>query len=290
MTETMNKDNLYRYLFENASVRGELVQLESSYQEVIAAHEYPLAIQKVLGELMASTSLLTATLKFSGDISIQLQGDGPVSLAVINGNNLQQLRGVSRWEGEIADDASLQQMFGKGYMVITLTPNDGERYQGVVGLEKDTLAECLEDYFHQSEQLPTKIKLFADTKQAAGMFLQVLPTDGNHNEEFDHLSILTETVKQEELFTLEAEEVLHRLYHEEEVRLYEPVAVTFKCTCSKERSAKAIRTVSKEEVDAIIAELGKVEMGCEYCNSKYIFDSIDIEAIYANAPSNDVTQ
>ncbi|MCL1147801.1 Hsp33 family molecular chaperone HslO [Shewanella sp. 10N.261.52.F9] len=286
----MNKDNLYRYLFENASVRGELVQLESSYQEVIAAHEYPLAIQKVLGELMASTSLLTATLKFSGDISIQLQGDGPVSLAVINGNNLQQLRGVSRWEGEIADDASLQQMFGKGYMVITLTPNDGERYQGVVGLEKDTLAECLEDYFHQSEQLPTKIKLFADTKQAAGMFLQVLPTDGNHNEEFDHLSILTETVKQEELFTLEAEEVLHRLYHEEEVRLYEPVAVTFKCTCSKERSAKAIRTVSKEEVDAIIAELGKVEMGCEYCNSKYIFDSIDIEAIYANAPSNDVTQ
>lgn len=290
MTEKMSKDNLYRYLFENASVRGELVQLENSYQEVISAHEYPLAIQKVLGELMASTSLLTATLKFSGDISIQLQGDGPVSLAVINGNNLQQLRGVSRWDGEIADDASLQQMFGKGYMVITLTPNDGERYQGVVGLEKDTLAECLEDYFQQSEQLPTKIKLFADTKQAAGMFLQVLPTDGNHNEEFAHLSILTETVKQEELFTLEAEEVLHRLYHEEEVRLYEPVAVTFKCTCSKERSAKAIRTVAKEEVDAIIAELGKVEMGCEYCNSKYIFDSIDIEAIYANAPSNDVTQ
>ncbi len=290
MTEKMSKDNLYRYLFDNASVRGELVQLESSYQEVISAHEYPLAIQKVLGELMASTSLLTATLKFSGDISIQLQGDGPVSLAVINGNNLQQLRGVSRWDGEIADDASLQQMFGNGYMVITLTPNDGERYQGVVGLEKETLAECLEDYFQQSEQLPTKIKLFADTKQAAGMFLQVLPTDGNHNEEFDHLSILTETVKQEELFTLEAEEVLHRLYHEEEVRLYEPVAVTFKCTCSKERSAKAIRTVSKEEIDAIIAELGKVEMGCEYCNSKYIFDSIDIEAIYANAPSNDVTQ
>ena len=122
------------------------------------------------------------------------------------------------------------------------------------------------------------------------MFLQVLPTDGNHNEEFGHLSILTETVKQDELFSLEAEEVLHRLYHEEEVRLYEPVAVTFKCTCSKERSAKAIPTVSKEEVNAIIAEVGKVEMGCEYCNSKYIFDSIDIEAIYANAPSNDVTQ
>ncbi|MCG9732122.1 Hsp33 family molecular chaperone HslO [Shewanella sp. Isolate13] len=286
----MTTDNLYRYLFENASVRGELVQLKNSYQEVISAHEYPLAIQKLLGELMAATSLLTATLKFSGDISVQLQGDGPVSLAVINGNNLQQLRGVSRWNGDISDGASLKQMFGKGYMVITLTPDDGERYQGVVALDKDTLAECLEDYFEQSEQLPTKIKLFADTKQAAGMFLQVLPTDGNHNGDFEHLSVLTETVKQEELFTLQAEEVLHRLYHEEEVRLFEPVEITFKCTCSKERSAQAIRTVSKDEVDAIIAEQGKVEMGCEYCNNKYTFDSIDVEAIYANAASSEVTQ
>lgn len=290
MNTEMTTDNLYRYLFENASVRGELVQLKNSYQEVISAHEYPFAIQKVLGELMASTSLLTATLKFSGDISVQLQGDGPVSLAVINGNNLQQLRGVSRWNGDISDDATLKQMFGKGYMVITLTPDDGERYQGVVALDKETLAECLEDYFEQSEQLPTKIKLFADAKQAAGIFLQVLPTNGNHNEEFDHLSVLTETVKQEELFTLPAEEVLHRLYHEEEVRLFDPVAITFKCTCSKERSAQAIRTVSKNEVDAIIAEQGKVEMGCEYCNSKYTFDAIDVEAIYANAVSSDVTQ
>ncbi|ACJ27026.1 Chaperonin HslO [Shewanella piezotolerans WP3] len=286
----MTKDNLYRYLFDNASVRGELVQLEKSYQEVIAAHDYPVAIQHLLGELMAATSLLTATLKFSGDISIQLQGDGPVSLAVINGNNLQQLRGVSRWDGDIAADAQLQSLFGKGHMVITLTPDDGERYQGVVALDKETLSECLEAYFEQSEQLPTKIKLFADAKQAAGMFLQVLPTDGNHNEEFEHLSVLTETVKQEELFTLEAEEVLHRLYHEEEVRLFEPVAITFNCTCSKERSAQAIRTVAKEEIDSIIAEQGKIEMGCEYCNSKYVFDAIDVEAIYAVAPNSGTTQ
>ncbi|MEZ9820978.1 Hsp33 family molecular chaperone HslO [Shewanella sp. 10N.286.45.A1] len=286
----MTKDNLYRYLFDNASVRGELVQLEKSYQEVIAAHDYPVAIQHLLGELMAATSLLTATLKFSGDISIQLQGDGPVSLAVINGNNLQQLRGVSRWNGDIAADAQLQSLFGKGHMVITLTPDDGERYQGVVALDKETLSECLEAYFEQSEQLPTKIKLFANANQAAGMFLQVLPTDGDHNAEFEHLSVLTETVKQEELFTLEAEEVLHRLYHEEEVRLFEPVAITFNCSCSKERSAQAIRTVAKAEIDSIIAEQGKVEMGCEYCNSKYIFDAIDVEAIYAVSPNSDTTQ
>lgn len=279
----MSKDNLHRYLFENADVRGELVQLEESYQEVLSAHAYPEQIQQLLGELMAATSLLTATLKFNGDISVQLQGDGPVSLAVINGNNLQQLRGVARWNGELSQDSDLQALFGKGHMVITLTPTDGERYQGVVALDKSTLSACLEEYFAQSEQLPTSIKLFANGKQAAGMLLQVLPSEGEQNEEFEHLQQLTATVKAEELYELEAEEVLHRLYHQEEVRLFDPIDVSFSCTCSRERSAQAIRTVAKAEVDAIIAEQGKVEMGCEYCNTNYSFDSIDIEAIFSNA-------
>ncbi|MCJ8302034.1 Hsp33 family molecular chaperone HslO [Shewanella sp.] len=280
----MSKDNLHRYLFENADVRGELVQLEKSYQEVLSAHKYPVRLQHLLGELMAATSLLTATLKFDGDIGVQLQGDGAVSLAVINGNNLQQLRGVARWNGDLKQDADLQQLFGdKGHMVITLTPTDGERYQGVVALDKSSLAACLEEYFAQSEQLPTSINLFANGQQAAGMLLQVLPSEGDHNVEFEHLEQLTATVKAEELFDLEAEEVLHRLYHQEEVRLFDPIQVTFSCTCSKERSAQAIRTVAKAEIDAIIAELGKVDMGCEYCNTNYSFDSIDIQAIFSNA-------
>lgn len=286
----MSKDNLHRYLFENADVRGELVQLEQSYQEILSAHTYPTQIQELLGELMAATSLLTATLKFSGDISVQLQGDGPISLAVINGNNLQQLRGVARWDGELSDGATLQQLFGKGHMVITLSPAKGERYQGVVALDKDSLAACLEEYFTQSEQLPTKISLFANGKQAAGMLLQVLPSEGDHNAEFEHLEQLTATVKAEEIFELEAEEVLHRLYHQEEVRLFDPIEVTFSCTCSRERSASAIRTVSKAEIDTIIAEQGKVEMGCEYCNTTYDFDSIDVEAIFSNTQALETKQ
>ncbi|GGI99617.1 33 kDa chaperonin [Shewanella hanedai] len=278
----MSKDNLHRYLFENADVRGELVQLEKSYQEVISAHDYPPQIQNLLGQLLAATSLLTATLKFDGDISVQLQGDGPVSLAVINGNNLQQLRGVARFKGDISDDSDLQQLFGKGHMVITLSPTEGERYQGVVALDKPTLSACLEEYFAQSEQLPTSINLFANGKQAAGMLLQVLPSEGDDNAQFEHLEQLTATVKAEELFDLEAEDVLHRLYHQEEVRLFDPVAVTFSCTCSRERSASAIRTVSREEIDSILAETGKIEMGCEYCNSNYSFDSIDVAAIFSN--------
>ncbi|AZQ12904.1 Hsp33 family molecular chaperone HslO [Shewanella khirikhana] len=283
----MNKDTLYRYLFENADVRGELVQLADAYQSVVNAHSYPAVLRRFLGELMAATSLLTATLKFSGDIAVQVQGNGPVSLAVINGNNHQQLRGVARWDGELADDASLGDLFGQGYIVITLTPDEGERYQGVVALDKPTLAECIQDYFQQSEQLPTGIWLFADGERAAGIFLQVLPSEEDHNAEYEHLTTLTATIKQEELLQLPAEEVLHRLYHEEEVRLFDPVEVSFKCTCSRERSAAAIRSIEKAEILEILAEQGQIEMGCEYCNSQYRFDAIDIEALYANGSLTD---
>ncbi|MCH1930458.1 Hsp33 family molecular chaperone HslO [Shewanella sp. A25] len=286
----MTQDILHRYLFDNADVRGELVQLQDSYQHVLGTHQYPPVLQVLLGELLAATSLLTATLKFSGDISVQLQGNGPVSLAVINGNNQQQLRGVARWDGELADDASLEDLFGQGYMVITLTPEEGERYQGVVALDKPTLAGCVEQYFNQSEQLPTALWLFANGKQAAGMFLQVLPSDEDHNADFEHLSQLTATIKSEELFSLDAEEVLHRLYHQEEVRLFDPIEVTFKCTCSRERSAAAIKTIDQAEVEAILAEDGNVEMGCEYCNAKYVFDGIDIAAIYANGTASSTQQ
>jgi molecular chaperone Hsp33 len=286
----MSKDILNRYLFDNADVRGQIVQLEKSYQEVLSAHAYPVAIQTLLGELMAATSLLTATLKFDGDISVQVQGNGPISLAVINGNNLQQLRGVARWDGEIPADADMAQLMGQGHMVITLTPINGERYQGVVALDRPTLAECLEQYFAQSEQLPTTIRLFANGKQAAGMLLQVLPGESEHNQEFEHLEQLTSTIKAEELFELEATEVLHRLYHQEEVRLFDPIEVTFSCTCSRERSGQALRTVPKAELESILAEQGKIEMGCEYCNSNYSFDSIDIAALFENAPASDTQQ
>lgn len=286
----MSKDILNRYLFDNADVRGQIVQLEQSYQEILSAHTYPVAIQHLLGELMAATSLLTATLKFDGDISVQVQGNGPVSLAVINGNNLQQLRGVARWDGDMDNDADIAKLMGQGHMVITLTPTNGERYQGVVALDKPTLAECLEQYFAQSEQLPTTIRLFANGKQAAGMLLQVLPGESDHNEQFEHLEQLTSTIKAKELFELDATEVLHRLYHQEEVRLFDPINVSFSCTCSRERSAQALRTVSKEELASILAEQGKIEMGCEYCNSSYSFDSIDVEALFNNAQAPDTKQ
>ena len=286
-----NHDQLHRYLFENYAVRGELVTVSETYQHILTNHDYPAPVQSLLGELLVATSLLTATLKFDGDITVQVQGDGPLKLAVINGNNRQEMRGVARVEGEIAADSTLHQMLGNGIMVITISPSEGERYQGVVGLEGATLAECLEGYFRQSEQLPTRLFIrtgeSAGKPAASGMLLQVLPAQDGNTDDFDHLVQLTATIKNEELFTLPANEVLYRLYHQEEVTLYEPQDVIFRCTCSRQRCADALMTLPANEVADMLEQDGNIDMHCDYCGNHYIFDSVDIASLYSgNSDSN----
>lgn len=284
-------DQLHRYLFENVAVRGELVTVSETLEQVLTNHSYPQPVKNVLAELLVATSLLTATLKFAGDITVQLQGDGPMSLAVINGNNNQQLRGVARVQGDIPENADLKTLVGNGYLVITIAPEEGERYQGVVGLEGDTLAACLEDYFLRSEQLPTRLIIRTgehDGKMAAGgILLQVMPAQNAQTTDFEHLATLTDTIKAEELFGLPANDVLWRLYHEEEVTVYEPQTVEFKCTCSRERCADALRTLPDEEVDRILADDGEIDMNCDYCGSHYVFNSMDIAEIRNNASPAD---
>ncbi|HGY9583047.1 TPA: Hsp33 family molecular chaperone HslO [Vibrio harveyi] len=289
----MANNVLNRYLFEDLSVRGELVQLDEAYQRIISSKEYPAALQKLLGELLVSTTLLTATLKFEGSITIQLQGDGPVSLAVINGDHDQKIRGVARWEGDIAEDASLRDMMGKGYLVITIEPKKGERYQGVVGLEGETLADVIEGYFANSEQLKTRLWIrtgeHEGKKHAAGMMIQVMPDGTGTPEDFEHLEQLTATVKNEELFTLPANELLYRLYNQDSVRLYEPQPVEFHCGCSRERSGAAIITVDKTEIYDILAEEGSISLHCDYCGTSYTFDEPEITELYTQATSDNKT-
>ncbi|HFQ5210155.1 TPA: Hsp33 family molecular chaperone HslO [Vibrio vulnificus] len=289
----MASNVLNRYLFEALSVRGELVQLDEAYQRIISSKDYPAALQKLLGELLVSTTLLTATLKFEGSITIQLQGDGPVSLAVINGDNEQKIRGVARWEGHIADDATLHDMMGKGYMVITIEPKKGERYQGIVGLEGDNLEQVLEGYFERSEQLKTRIWIRTGEHEgkahAAGMLIQVMPDGTGSENDFEHLEQLTNTVKNEELFTLPANELLYRLYNQEQVRLFEPQNVEFRCGCSRERSGAAIVTVDKNEIYDILASDGSVSLHCDYCGTTYSFDESDVNKLYEEAASEPKT-
>ncbi|MFM5014456.1 Hsp33 family molecular chaperone HslO [Aeromonas veronii] len=290
-----NQDLLYRYLFEEYEVRGELVQLDHTYRHVVEAQNYPVQVQKLLGELLVATSLLTATLKFEGSITVQLQGDGPVRLAVINGDNNQQLRGVARYEGELPSDGNLQSLIGNGQLIITITPEQGERYQGIIALDADTLAGCLEHYFARSEQLATKLWIrtgYHEGKpRAAGIMLQELPAQSeDHSNDFDHLTQLTSTIKDEELFGLQAEEILYRLYHQDKVRVFDPQAVEFRCTCSRERCEGALLQIEKEEVMEMVQELGKIDMHCDYCGAQYQFNGIDVETLFSRAPGNDANQ
>lgn len=293
-------DKLHRFIFNQANVRGELVRLDESLNQIVHSYEYPVQIQTLLGEMAAATSLLTATLKFKGEISLQIQSKGPVSYAVLNATHEQTLRGVARWDETLSElPESFSDLLSQAVLVITITPDEGERYQGVVALDKPSLAQCIEEYFGQSEQLATRVHLMTDlddpkNAKASGILLQVLPTDSSATDlsqanEFAHISTLTETLTKEEMFTLSVEDILHRLYHQEEVELFPAKAVSFACTCSKERSAEALRHVDKSELLAIIEEEGAIKMNCQYCHTEYRFDSIDVEAIHngnVSAPSS----
>lgn len=284
-------DTLHRYLFNDAHVRGELVQLQQSYQTILEQYPYPPVIQRLLGELMAATSLLTATLKFEGEVALQLQSEGAVKYAVINGTHNQQLRGIARWDEQLENlPEHFADLFHKGVLAITITPVEGERYQGMVALDKPSLAECLETYFEQSEQLTTKVLLKTDLDNdkpsAAGTLLQILPTTSERTEaadrpKFEHLSILTESLTLQEMVTLPAHEILHRLYHEEDVEVFPAQPVIFKCTCSKERSAAALANVDRQELLDIVAQDGDIKMNCQYCHAEYRFDAVDVEAIHS---------
>jgi len=284
------KDQLNRFLFDNIPVRGELVQANQAYQEIIANHNYPTQVQHLLGELLVATSMLTALLKFEGDIAVQLQGEGPMPLAVVNGNDQQQLRGVARIVGEITTGDLTELFNNKGYMVITISPKKGERYQGIVALDQPTLSQCLESYFMQSEQLKTHFWLRVDAQNAAGIMLQALPSTeeqaGASEDDYSHLQQLTATIKDNELFELEANDILNRLYHQEEVRVFEPQSLSYVCGCSRERSEGAIIAIGREEAESILSEQSRIEMNCEYCKSNYQFNARDIAKLFNDPQQN----
>ncbi|SET39593.1 molecular chaperone Hsp33 [Thalassotalea agarivorans] len=272
----MTTDVLNRYIFDELHVRGEMVQLTDSFQQMVANHNYPAGVQALLGELVAATCLLTATLKFEGEITVQLQGDGPIGYLAVNGNHKQVMRGIAK----LAEDTQaegLRDLVGKGNMVITLRPESGEPYQGIVALEEDTIAGCLAHYFEVSEQIPTKIWLFSDklNTKVAGALVQLLP-DGEDKQkqldDYEHFCQLTETIKPEEIFSLDAEELLYRLYHQEKVMMFDPQQVTYQCTCSEQKCLNAIAQIEPAEIKSILEEQGNISMTCDYCLTTYTFD------------------
>jgi len=275
-------DQLQRFIFDDYQIRGEIAHAHNSFNEIIKKHDYSAEVENLIGELLVATSLITATLKFSGKITVQLQGDGPLSMAVINANQDQELRGTARVEGDTSG-LSFKELIGKGHLMITISPEGGERYQGIVALDKDSLSACLEDYFIQSEQLATRIILHASNKnkaQAAGLLLQTLPAvDENHEQDFHHVSALASTVKEDELYTLANDELLYRLYHQEKVRLFEAQPISFKCSCSSERCLASLASITAEEILEMLKEHGSIDMHCEYCGSNYHFERDDLQIL-----------
>ena len=280
------RDTLQKFLFEQAPIRGEIVHLDQSWQSVIDRHDYPEVLRDLMGELSAAAVLLAATLKLQGSLVLQIHGKGAVKLLVVECSGNLELRATAKWEGELAH-ATLRELVGDGHFVITLDPKDGNQaYQGIVALEGDSVADMLQNYMTRSEQLDTRLWLAADGQHAAGMLLQKLPDQkGQDADAWERASQLAATLKREELLSLSAEDLIHRLYHEEDLRLFEAQGVTFRCSCSRDNVARMLRMLGREEVDEIFTERDDIEVFCEFCNERYVFDAVDAEAVFADAVS-----
>lgn len=303
-----DKDSLHRFDFEHLAIRGQLIHLDSSWQAMLEHRHYPSAIRNVLGEAMAAAALLSSTIKFDGQLTLQLQGDGPMHLLLAQCTTEFNVRGLARFSESHVDakvihdaDPGIQQLAGQGNITVTLETEDlKQRYQGVVALSGTRLAQCLEVYFAQSEQLPTRLWLHADENGVAGMLLQRLPTpkildDITDDAEKDarlkqqqallddawlRVQLIGDTLRPEELRSLSDVQILHRLFNEDDLRLFESSPVYFRCRCSRERVSGMLQSLGKTEVDSIIAEQSKVEVRCEFCERQYVFDAIDVAQLF----------
>ena len=287
-------DRLQRFLFERFPVRGYLVHLDAAWRALIEHHEYPEVVRDTLGHAVAATLLLAATLKFEGRLTLQMQGPGPMHLMVVQATDRMAVRGVARYRG-VPTESRLEALTGGGQVAVTIeNPDRSARYQGIVPLSGDRLAECFEDYFARSEQLPTRLWLAATHERAAGLLLQRLPTAtagsaglepraADDDEDWNRVLHLAGTVTGAELAALPSAGLLRRLFHEEDVRLFEPGPVFFQCSCSRDRVNGILRSLGHADVQELLAQQGAVEVRCEFCNRTWRYDAVDVAGLFAAA-------
>jgi molecular chaperone Hsp33 len=275
-------DQLHRFIFDGSDVRGEHLQLSGSYREMLDNHHYPPAVARLLGEFLVAAALLSVTIKFRGSLILQVRGDGQVPLIMAEANSDGDIRGIARDAGQAMSE-SFHELLGNGQLAITIDPIEGRRYQGIVSLDGDNLAACIEAYFRQSEQLATRIWLGANGDTAGGLLLQELPTQHSDLETWQHLTTLADTVSEDELLTLDAANLLYRLYHEEPLRLFEPKSLRFRCSCSQERMEAALVSLGRDELDSILAEQGQIESHCEFCHRQFHFTPVQVAGLFGDA-------
>lgn len=296
-----DRDCLHRFLFEHYPIRGHLVHLDASWRALLEHRDYPANIRDTLGEAVAASVLLAATLKFDGTLSLQLRGQGPMHLMLAQCSNDLGVRAVARYRDDTTG-GGLKDLAGAGNLTITLENDDlTQRYQGIVAMESDVLAECLRGYFEQSEQLPTRLWLHADANGVSGMLLQRLPDSttnaqagagneaaaGTRAEEIEdawrRAQLMADTLRPGELRTLSDKQILQRLFAEDDIRMFESSPVFFRCRCSRERVIGMLQSLGADELRSLLAERdGNVEVRCDFCNRAYQFDAVDVEHLLSD--------
>lgn len=298
-------DTLQKFLFEHTAVRGEFVELHDTWQQAQARHNYPAPVQNLLGEMMAAAALLSANLKFNGSLIMQIHGDGPVKLLVVECDTELRMRATAklRDNASIPEHASLHDLVhahGQGRFVITLDPKEKlpgqQAYQGIVPLNGETIASVIENYMLRSEQLDTMIWLAADQTVARGMLLQKLPDHGGTIQspqdsseptlDWEHLQVLGNTLKREELLSADIATLQRRLFWEQDLRMFEPAQPSFYCSCSQEKVANMLVMLGQEEIAAALSEREKVEIQCDFCSKDYVFDAVDCARLFLSEEQN----
>src|SRR5690606_22947881 len=268
-------DTRQRFIFENFDIRGDIVKLQKSYLETVTGKHYPEAVARLLGEFLAASALLSTTIKFDGRLVLQARSAGQVALIMAECSSEGQLRGIARYADTPTSD-QFTELLRDGTLVITIDSRSGEPYQGIVALEGTSLAQCLEAYFRQSEQLGSLFTFASDHQGVAAMLLQQLPAQRQQDADersrsWEHTTTLARTLTTEELLQLPNADILLRLYHQEELRVFPPRPLAFGCSCNRERTARAISALGREEIESLIAERGGVEISCEFCGTEYNF-------------------
>jgi molecular chaperone Hsp33 len=287
-----DRDCMHRFVFEHFPIRGHLVHLDAAWRALIEHRAYPELIRDTLGETVAASLLLAATIKFDGVLSLQLQGEGPVHLMLAQCTSGLGVRGLARHR-EGAAAGGIAELVGPGNLTVTLETGDGaQRYQGIVPITGERLAESLQIYFENSEQLPTRLWLHADANGASGMLLQRLPVaaasdarsaESPIDDAWRRVQLIGDTLTPQELATLADAEILHRLFNEDDLRLFEPSPVYFRCRCSRERVGGMLQGLGAAETRSVLAERGEVEVRCDFCNRAYVFDAVDVEQLFKAA-------
>lgn len=279
-----NHDRIQRFLFEDEPIRGQLVSLDNSWQTILERSDAKGYAREILGHALAAVSLLASTLKFDGNITLQIRGQGALHMLVAQATSERTLRGIIRQSHDIEDEtASLAEIFQSDKIVITIDSGKGKPHQGIVPLSGHTLSEALGAYFEQSEQLQTHLWLAANDNNASGLLIQKLPGEPHDPDAWERILKLSETVTDHELYGLDSEELIYRLFHEESVRVFKQYPVNFECSCSRDRTGSMLKSLGKIELEDILKTEGTIGITCEFCNEHYSFDAIDVQGLFSDS-------